>query len=233
MSMLNNVTHKSILIQVLKEIYSNTKISPFLGFKGGTALYVFYKLDRFSVDLDFDLLDQDKKQIVSSEIENILKKYGLLKEARIKRYSLFFLLSYQDNSHNIKVEINLRQFGSQYELKNYLGISMLVMKQEDMFAHKLVAMFERMGKANRDIYDTHFLLKQQWPINEEIIKTRTDLCFTDFINQTISELNKISNRSILNGIGELLDQKQKSWVKSHLLEDTKFLLQVRLESQSF
>jgi len=228
-SLLNSTTHKSLLIQILKDIYSNTKIAPFLGFKGGTALYVFYQLDRFSVDLDFDLLDDSKKDVVFSEIGHILKQYGQLKEARIKRYSLFFLLSYEDNSYNIKVEVNLRKFDSQYEVKAYLGISMLIMTQEDMFSHKLVAMSERLGKTNRDIYDVHFLLKRQWPINETIIQNRTNLTFQQFIQNCIKGLDKINNRSILSGIGELLDPKQKTWVKQHLLEDTKFLLKARLE----
>lgn len=61
---LNVPEHKNILLQILKDIYSDTTISPFLGFKGGTAAYMFYDLDRFSVDLDFDLLDETKKEIV-------------------------------------------------------------------------------------------------------------------------------------------------------------------------
>ena len=52
---LDIATHKTILFQILKDIYSNTAISPYLGFKGGTAALMFYGLDRFSVDLDFDL----------------------------------------------------------------------------------------------------------------------------------------------------------------------------------
>jgi hypothetical protein len=47
-------------------------------------------------------------------------------------------LSYDDRSQNIKIEINRRIYGSRYEMNNYLGISMLVMVKEDMFAHKLV-----------------------------------------------------------------------------------------------
>jgi hypothetical protein len=48
--------HRTILIQILKDIYTDTSISPFLGFKGEMAALFFYDLDRFSVDLDFDLL---------------------------------------------------------------------------------------------------------------------------------------------------------------------------------
>lgn len=225
--MLNNSVHKSILIQILKEIYTNTHIAPFLGFKGGTAVYVFYKLDRFSVDLDFDLLDNTKSEVVFKTIQAIIKNHGTIKDARIKRYSLFFLLSYEQGSLNIKIDINLRKFGSKYELKNYLGISMLVMTQEDIFAHKLVAMHERMGTANRDIYDAHYFLKNHWPINKSIVEARTELAFSDFIKHLVDTLSKLSQKNILSGIGELLNPKQKTWVKNHLIDDTIFLLKAR------
>jgi predicted nucleotidyltransferase component of viral defense system len=54
---INLTAHKTILFQILKDIYKETRISPYLGFKGGTAASLFYGLDRFSVDLDFDLTD--------------------------------------------------------------------------------------------------------------------------------------------------------------------------------
>jgi len=59
---LDIATHNNLLVQILKDIYSDTDISPFLGFKGGTAAYLFYDLPRFSVDLDFDLLDETKRK---------------------------------------------------------------------------------------------------------------------------------------------------------------------------
>jgi len=66
-------THKTILFQILKEIYSDTTISPFLGFKGGTAALMFYGLNRFSIDLDFDLLDETKADLVFERIVSILQ----------------------------------------------------------------------------------------------------------------------------------------------------------------
>src|SRR3972149_9639949 len=137
---LDIAVHKTILFQILKDIYSDTTISPFLGFKGGTAALMFYKLDRFSVDLDFDLLDENKEDEVFEKVVKIVSKYGILKESYKKRFNLFCLLSYEDKAQNIKVEINRRQFGSKYEMKTYLGVSMWVMVPEDMFAHKLMAM---------------------------------------------------------------------------------------------
>jgi len=229
--LLNIPKHKNILFQILKDIYSDTSISPFLGFKGGTAAYMFHDLSRFSVDLDFDLLNTDEEENVFSRIEGIVKKYGQIKESRIKRHNLFFLLSYEEKAQNIKVEINRRSFGSEYELKTSLGVSMLVMNRDDMFAHKLMAMYERMGRSNRDIYDVWFFLKNNWPINKKIVINRSEVSFGNFLNKCIGKLEDMPERSILSGIGELLDQKQKVWAKEHLKEDTIFLLRLLLDAE--
>jgi len=224
-------THKTILFQILKDIYSDTKISPFLGFKGGTAALMFHGLDRFSVDLDFDLLDETKEDDVFERVVPILKKYGTLKEARKKRFNLFCLLSYEDKMHNVKVEINRRQFGSRYEVKTYLGVSMLVMVPADMFAHKLMAMHERIGRTSRDIYDVWFFLQHRFPINEKIVEERSGMSFEQLLQKCIAQLEKMSNKHILDGVGELLTESQKDWAKAKLRQETIALLKLRLESE--
>lgn len=220
--------HKNMLVNILKDIFTNPQVAPYLGFKGGTAALFFYGLERFSVDLDFDLLNSGKEQDIFNKVSAILQKYGNIKTQN-KRYSLFFLLSYTDKTdgaQNIKVEINKRLFGSSYEVKSYLGIAMQVMVQADMAAHKLVAMHERIGKTNRDIFDVWFFLKQNWPINKKIIELRTNKSYKDFLQVCIHDLEKMSNRGILSGIGELLSLQQKNWVKQNLLIDTVFLLRL-------
>ena len=223
-------THKTILFQILKDIYSNTRIAPFLGFNGGTAALLFYGLDRFSVDLDFDLLDEDREEIVFGQVTNIVGKYGTIREANRKRFGFFYVLSYGDKARHIKVEINRRKFGSRYEIKTYLGVSMLVMIPEDVFAHKLVAMHERIGKTSRDIYDVWFFLRQRFPINREIVQERSGMSFDAFLQTCIGQLEKMSNRKILDGVGELLTPSQKDWAKAKLREDTIAMLKLRLGS---
>ena len=230
---LNPTLHKNILIRILKDIYTAPTVGPYLGFKGGTAVFLFYDLSRFSVDLDFDLLDSSKEEHIFEQVKKILETYGTVKQAQNKRYSLFFLLSYDDKvegAQNIKVEINKRNFGSDYELKRYLGIPMKVMVQKDIAAHKLVAMYERMGKANRDIFDVWFFLHNNWPINQVIVEKRTKMPYKKFLQQCIEALDKLPNRGILSGVGELLDEKQKAWVKSKLKDETVFLLQLILNA---
>jgi predicted nucleotidyltransferase component of viral defense system len=226
-------THKNILVKVLKDIFTNHIIAPHLGFKGGTAALLFYDLNRFSVDLDFDLLEPSKEIEIFEIVKNILDKYGTVK-AQNKRYSLFFLLVYQDKqagAQNIKVEINKRNFGSKFQVKQYLGIVMQVMVPADMAANKLVAMHERIGKTNRDIFDVWFFLSNNWPVNQKIIELRTNTSYREFLNTCITELEQMSDRNILSGIGELLDAKQKAWTKINLRNDTIFLLKLALSNQ--
>lgn len=222
--------HKTILLQILKDIYTDISISSILGFKGGTACYFFYDLPRFSVDLDFDLLDLNKEKFVFGKIGEILKNYGEIKEKRSKRYTLFFILSYNKEAQNIKVEISKRTFGSDYEIKNYLGISMLVMRKEDLFAHKLVTLLERKKLANRDIFDVWFFLKNNWEINKEIVEKRTGMEIKKYLKKCIKFVEKASERHILAGMGELLDEKTKTWAKKNLKKDLLFLLKLKSEN---
>ncbi|MDP3697581.1 MAG: nucleotidyl transferase AbiEii/AbiGii toxin family protein [Candidatus Taylorbacteria bacterium] len=231
---LNIAIHKNIMVKILKDIYSDATIGPILGFKGGTAAYLLYQLERFSVDLDFDLLDAEKEDYVFERVKSILMKYGTFKDIAKKRFNLFYLLSYEgkiEGATNVKVEINRRDSSSKYNVKYYLGIPMKVMNQEDMAAHKIVAMFERLGTTNRDIFDVWFFLKNDWPIHKEIIERRNAMSFKEFLQKCIDALEKLDNSNILSGLGELLTDSQKDWVRAKLRTETIFLLKLKLENE--
>ncbi len=218
--------HKNILLQILKDIYSDTSIAPHLGFKGGTAALMFYDLPRNSVDLDFDLLDESKETEVFEKVQKIVSAYGKITDSHMKRFNLTNIISYDPKAQNIKVEINRRQFGSKYELKTLLGISMLVMVQEDMFAHKLMAMYERVGKTSRDIFDVQYFAKNGWPINRAIVEQRSGISFKDTLAKCIEMLEKMDNKHILDGLGELLSEPQKDSARAKLRTDAIFQLKL-------
>lgn len=229
--MLNIENHKNILIKILKDIYTDNTLGPLLGFKGGTAALLFYELNRFSVDLDFDLLSPEKEDYVYERIGKIISAYGKIKDQNKKHYTLFYELAYSEADYNIKVEINRRNFGSKYEIINYFGILMQVMTKEDMFANKLAALYERAERANRDIFDVWFFLQNNWPINKELVEKRLGLSFKECVAKCLVKLEKVASRTILSGMGEVLDKKQKIWVKSKLKEETIFLLKILLDNQ--
>lgn len=228
--MFNTSLHKTIMVKILKEIYSDVSLGPILGFKGGTLVYLLYNLSRFSVDLDFDLLQEGKEDYVLEKVGKTLEKFGSLREKRNKHYTLFFLLSYGSGERQLKVEISKRSLGSKYELKNYLGIPILAMEKKDMFANKLVALLGRKELANRDIFDIWFFAKEGWPINYKLVEERTDLSFEKYINRCTKVLEKLSDKYILSGMGELLDNKLKIWAKKNLRKETIFQLKLLLET---
>jgi predicted nucleotidyltransferase component of viral defense system len=223
--------HKNILLQILKDIFTDTSLSPFLGFKGGTAALMFYGLNRNSVDIDLDLLDESKEREVFDKIQKIAAGYGRIVDSRIKRFNLVVVLSYDLKSQNIKIEINRRDFGSKFELMTLLGISMPVMVKEDMFANKLMAMFERIGKTSRDVYDVYFFAKNNWPINKKLVEDRAKIPFKEVLLKCIELLETMDNRHILDGLGELFSESQKDWARAKLKDETIFLLKAWLESE--
>lgn len=219
MHMLNVKEHRKYLFNILTDIY-NSPAGKYLGFKGGTMLYYFYGLGRFSVDLDFDLLDESKAVLVSQKMRKILEKYGTIADDRDKFYNIFFLLSYQKGQHGIKIEISKRSSLTQYEIKNFFGKSIIAMKIEDAFAQKLVAATDRKRMASRDFYDIYFLFKNNFNFNEAIIKERTQKSAREYLTFLKKFINKnISKKNILHGIGELVDEKQKDWIKKNLKKE--------------
>ena len=187
---------------------------------------MFYDLPRNSVDLDLDLLDETKAVEIFEKIRQIISSYGKITDSSMQRFNLRNVISYDQKTQNIKVEVNLRQFGSKYEVKNLLGISMLVMVQEDMFAHKLMAMIERVGKTSRDIFDVNYFAKNNWPINKKIVEGRSGLSFKKTLEKAITQLESMNNKYILDGLGELLTDSQKDSVKAKLKADTIFALKL-------
>lgn len=225
--MLNKERHEIILKQILKDIFKNDKLQGELAFKGGTCLYIFYNLNRFSTDLDFNLTAKD---FDFEELTKILEKYIKIEDFFSKRNTWFWIGTYEKGLQKIKVEISKRDFPDKYINKNYFGVLIPTMQPEYMFAHKLCAITDRKKLQNRDLFDSWFMFEKQWEPNEEIIKLRTGKSKTEYFRNLIEYINKeVNKKNVLDGLGEVLDEKQKKWVKEHLIEDLIFQLNIRIK----
>lgn len=218
--------HKFLMMQILKDIYSDATLASMLGFKGGTALMFFYQLPRFSVDLDFNLLELDKQEEVFMRVRRILLKYGKIHDEAIKFYGPLLVLDYGVGERKLKVEISNRQYDNHYEWRNLLGIQIRVMTEADMFAHKLCALLDRTETTNRDIFDCWFFLNRRTPINRQIVESRMETSLEEYLQRCIDSLQQMPARSLLNGLGELTDSSTKAFVRNKLLPETIQLLQL-------
>jgi predicted nucleotidyltransferase component of viral defense system len=225
--MLSRQKHEQILKNILRDIYTNSSLQARLAFKGGTCLYLFYGLDRFSVDLDFNVIAKDFDDKL---ITDILNSYLQLTDQFQKHFTWLWFGSYEKRMQGVKVEISKRDFPDTYVNKNFYGITVPTLSPECMFAHKLCAITDRKKMQNRDLYDAHFMFIKDFPINEEIIKIRTGKTLKEYFLYLIDFIEKnVNKNTILEGLGELLSDSQKDRVKETLLRDILFDLKSRSE----
>ncbi len=222
--MIDTNRHKFFMLQILKDIYSDIELSSILGFKGGTALMFFHDLPRFSVDLDFNLLEVDKEEFVYNKIQKILTQHGRIVDKAMKFYGPIIVLDYGAGERNLKVEISKRQWNDSYVIRNLLGINMKVMITSDMFAHKLCALLDRSSITNRDIFDCWFFMKNKIAINSTIVEERMGMSLSEYLQKCIDYMTNMTNQNLLNGLGELTDDKMKTFVRNKLKNEVILLL---------
>lgn len=236
---LNKQEHREKMLNILADISADQVLATNLGFKGGTACYFVYGLDRFSVDLDFDLLDDDRQEDVLKRIDNILSKYG-----KIKMVGSIFSrkVKYNEESSAIKINISDRVKNNSlntYKVKDVAsGIPLKILCKEDMFAHKLIALKDRYDSkvinkriASRDLYDIEFFFKKNWKINDKIIELLTSKKTVEYLRDLkVFVKEKVDETKILDGLGTLIDDKQRHWARNNLKNEVIKRLAIRIES---
>jgi predicted nucleotidyltransferase component of viral defense system len=208
---------------ILKSVFSD-EIGQFLAFKGGTLAYLCYDLDRFSTDIDIDVLDIEQEQLIIQKMRKILLRSGQIKNETLGKNLHRRIYRYDQKSMNIKVELNKRSLtGNIYDTQFIEEIPIRCMTRESSVANKLLALSERFY--NRDLYDVHFFFKNHFPFSEELIVERTGKSSKNLIENLIPKLPKyFTENSVLAGLGEVLTDQQKARAKVYLLEETISLL---------
>lgn len=217
--MFDYTTHEKYMKIILKDIFTD-EIAKFLAFKGGTLAYLIHKLDRFSTDIDLDIIDINQEEKIIANIRKILPIYGEIKNETLGKTLHRWIFRYDERSMNIKVELNKRVWqNNTYEDHTIEDTSILCMTKDCIFANKLVALSERFYP--RDLYDVYFFFRDAFPIKESLIHERTGQPTKKFLQKLTKELPKhFTDNSMLTGLGEVLNDKQKTWVKNHLLSET-------------
>jgi len=186
---IGNAEKDYLIDLVLLSISRNTRDE--LVFKGGTCLYKFHKLDRFSEDIDFtrwrDInIDRITKKIIS-DLDVFGVNANIRKKKELQSSVLISLRAegplYDGNPHtyssigidiNLKSSIDMEPVNRVYtpiydEIPSY---SILTMREEEILMEKIRALMTR-GKA-RDVYDVWFLLKGGLKIDKELLDRKLE-----------------------------------------------------------
>ena len=118
--------HRFFLVQILKDIYTDLELANCLGFKGGNALMFLYDLPRFSVDLDFNLLDFSKTDIHEhlNWIETLATLViRLIKEDKKWVLILAPLIFFVGRLLDMSRKILIKRFNTDYIASGYLVVA--------------------------------------------------------------------------------------------------------------
>ena len=164
-----NALHKSVMMRVLIGILDDSFLSSNLFFKGGSCASMLGYLDRFSVDLDFDVKDKSFSKEIAQKMEGIFEKLNLIIKDSSKN-TLQYYLKYEAPP-NVRNTLKIDAVEEPYQNNKYETLLLPEINRyaqcqtkDTLFANKMVAFVERFEKtgslAGRDLYDIyHFLLQ--------------------------------------------------------------------------
>lgn len=226
--------HKAYLLRTLTEIVDNPILSTSLYFKGGTCASMMGILDRFSVDLDFDLKIGTNEKELRNEFYKIFEKLGFNLQQENQK-ALEFFLKYQ-NSPNQRNTLKIDALN--FIVKSNVYVPMFLpeinrtvncQNQESIFANKLVAIKDRYDRkksiAGRDIYDIHYFFLKNLKYNEQVIIERTGLQVKEYFIYLRNFINEKINQTLIDqDLNTLLPVETFSKIRKSLKEETLMFL---------
>ncbi len=171
---------------ILSSIYKQN-LGKSMFFMGGTALRFFYNMPRFSEDLDFDTPGLNFKDFgkILKHIEEGLVKEGFVPKVSFERKNNLYVaeLYFEDfmrlygitDKRGLDLMIKIEVYKPRWKLEiesDVLSLygynfSSILLGKGNLLSEKLSALFNR--KRGRDIYDTLFMLKRQFPFNKGVL----------------------------------------------------------------
>lgn len=228
--------HKAWLYRTLSAISDNMILSNLLCFKGGTCAAMQGYLDRFSVDLDFDVVGEKKDILtIQKELEKIFLSLGLeIKDKSINAPQYFLKYINKNKERNtLKIDMTFPAVKANvYEKVRLVEIDRILNCEtiETMFANKLVALIDRFEKnssiAGRDLYDIHHFFTSGYNYNKNVILERRNI---DDIKKFFIELKEFVNKNINQitidqDLNVLLSQELFKSIRKNLKEEVLIFL---------
>ncbi len=235
----DDVYHKIQLHRLLIEIL-DSEIAKNVYFKGGTAATMLKFLDRFSLDLDFDLRKNVNKKNIDKTLQKIFKKLDLKIDKKSQK-ELFYVLKYQPVKKSLRNTLKLSLIDKPLKANIYETFYLpdidrfaICQTKETMFANKLVAITDRYQKyktiAGRDIYDIHYFLMNNYTFIDKVIIERTGKKPKNYLKELILFIEKkVNDKIISQDLSFLLPYEKFKTIKKVLKQELIVMLKERLK----
>jgi len=227
--------HKAWLYRLLSFLLDDIDISQNLYFKGGTCASMLGWLDRFSVDLDFDLKQGVDKKSLRTKFYKIFSKLGLEIKDESQKALQFFLRYKAKSGQRNTLKLDIIDFfvkANKYEKCYLKEIDRWVVCQtvETMFSNKLVTVEDRYQKfktiAGRDIYDIHYFFIQGFKYDQDILTERTGKTPALYLKDLVDFINKKVSQTIIDqDLNTLLIKQRFNLIRKTLKNEVLMFLQ--------
>lgn len=233
-----DVYHKIQLLRLLTEIL-DSDVSQYLYFKGGTAATMMGVLDRFSLDLDFDVASKVKDKFIDKSLRKIFEKL-LLKIDRKSPRTLFYVLKYPSKPY-LRNTLKLSLIDKPLKSNKYAPFYLpeidrfaICQTKETMFANKLVAVLDRYQKyktiAGRDLYDIHYFFLHGYDYIKEIIVERTGKQPKDYLKDLFEFIRKkVNEKAMSEDLSFLLPYEKFQMIRRVLKKEILMMLEREIE----
>lgn len=230
----HDALHKMQLYRLLIAILDERSLSQNLYFKGGSCAAMLGWLDRFSIDLDFDLRSKANKKRIIKKLYAIFERLHLEVKTQAKE-TLFFVLGYQAEQgfrNSLKLGIVKEQvLANDYSVFYLSEIDRYAVCQtrQTMVANKLVALVDRFEKyhaiAGRDLYDINFFLSMGFPYKKQIIEERRKTSALNYLTELKEFIEKrITDKIITEDLSYLLPFEKFNAIRKTLKIETLILI---------
>jgi len=186
-----------------------------LVFGGGTMLRLCFGLDRYSVDLDFWLLNNNQKKdfdppVWFSGLRQFLARFYEFRDAADKFHTLVVELKSPDYPRSLKLEmrkgvkITRTQRAIAYSPHSSAQVYLRIVPLPDMMTSKIEAFLQR--KEIRDAYDLEFLIKKG--VSADISPEKAD--------QVLSAIAALTRQDYNVKLCSLLEAAQRPYYRQNI-----------------
>lgn len=230
----HDAIHRAQMLRLLSAIADDRTLMSMLFFKGGTCAAMRDLLDRFSVDLDFDLRSKGDIPVARKHLEKIFVDLNLTIKDQSMVIPQYFLRydAGESKRNTIALDITVPPpKANEHEMIRFADIDRFLPCQTvpTMVANKLVTPIDRFAKhgtiAGRDIYDIHHFLTHGLPWNAAVIEERSGKQAENFFQTLHDFIEKHVTQTVVDqDLNALLPPKQFQQIRRTLKQETLNLL---------
>jgi predicted nucleotidyltransferase component of viral defense system len=194
-------------IEVLDRLNTGRLLGNIL-FGGGTMLRLCFGLNRFSVDLDFWIVNKTDINALFKGIKQCLAEYYSVRDSKNKFYTMVFEVKSIHYPRSLKIEVRketkkvaceqaiaFSRYSSEQVLLNVISL-------REMMKLKIEAFLSR--REIRDVFDIEFLFKRGIPFDAP----------PTTLAQVIKGIDGFTKKDYTVKLGSLLEEDQRKYYRS-------------------